>query len=367
MAMQFQAKRSGWRTMALVFLLCLSGLGYGSAWAEQTNHLYSADVSAEQSRQQWQRAAFEQVVRRVSVDPQVLSHPAIQQERQRANTYVKQFEAIRTEQGAGVRVLMDQQKIQQLFREHQLPIWDSRRPQSLIWLVAQDSRGRQFVNQRQHELIVAVQQQATERMLPLVWPLYDMEDLLSLNETDVWAGFWQQIRSASVRYQADLIITAQLSEQQGESGVQYQLYWQLDQQGRVDRFELQATELTDLAEQWVDDLANQLAERYAVRYTEQSELLNLQVSGVASWADWVQLQRLMSRLPGVERLDLQQWSGQWLQLELQLAIARPEFMALLALEPRLSLLTPSPATGAMSLLPPAVQSSDAIQLRFESP
>lgn len=365
MMIQFSGKRHGWWHLMLT-LLCGLALLVQSGQVVASS-LYTAEVSADQSRQQWQRDAFDQVIRRIAADPDVLSHPVVQQERQRANTYVKQFEAIRTEQGPAVRVLMDQQKIQQLFREQQLLIWASRRPQSLVWLVQQDAQGRQFVSQRQHALVVAMQQRAQQRMIPLIWPLYDMEDLLSVTETDVWAGFWQQIRSASNRYQPDLVVTVQLSEQQSEAGVQHQLFWQLDQQGRVDRFELAGKEPEQLAADFIDALADELAQRFSVRYLTESESLALMVTGASDWADWVRLQRVLGSFPGVGQVDLVKRTADWVQLRLQLSIPLQEWLQLVALEPTLSLLAGSEASRPVSLLAPVSQSADVIQLRFERP
>ncbi|SEA41613.1 DUF2066 domain-containing protein [Alkalimonas amylolytica] len=366
MTKQFTEQYKAGQQLALLLLLCVLAMLLQSGQAI-ASPLYTAEVSAEQSRQQWQREAFDQVIRRISADPDVLSHPAVQQERQRANTYVKQFEAIRTEQGPAVRVMMDQQKIQQLFREQQLLIWDSRRPQSLIWLVQQDRQGRQFVRQRQHDLVLAIQQRAQQRMIPLIWPLYDMEDLLNLTETDVWAGFWQQIRSASSRYQPDLVVTMQLSEQQSEDNLEYQLFWQLDQQGRVERFELAGSNATQLASDFVDALADLLAQRFAVRYLTESAPLELMVTGASDWADWVRLQRLLSSFPGVGQVDLIKRSGDWSKLRLQLSIPLDEWLQLVALEPALSLLTSGEANQPISLLTPVSAGVDAIQLRFERP
>lgn len=365
MTTRFTGKRHGWWQLMLTLLCGLALLLHSGQLVASS--LYTAEVAADQSRLQWQRDAFDQVIRRIAADPDVLSHPVVQQERQRANTYVKQFEAIRTEQGPAVRVLMDQLKIQQLFREQQLLIWGSRRPQSLVWLVQQDAQGRQFISQRQHELVVAMQQRAQQRMIPLIWPLYDMEDLLSVTETDVWAGFWQQIRSASNRYQPDLVVTVQLSEQQSEAGFQYQLFWQLDQQGRVDRFELAGKEPEQLAIDFIDALADLLAQRFAVRYLTESEALELMVTGASDWADWVRLQRVLGSFPGVGQVDLVKRSGDWLQLRLQLSIPPEEWLQLVALEPALSVLVGTGASSPVSLLLPVTQRADAIQLRFERP
>ena len=357
---QYSAWLPGLNSLLFGLVLCLILMLPVSA--SVASPFYTAEVPAEQTRQQWQREAFEQVIRRIAADPDVLSHPVVQQERQRANTYVKQFEAIRTEQGPKVRVLIDQEKIQQLFREQQLLIWDTRRPQVLIWLVQQEDYERRFVSQRQHELVAAMQQQAQQHLLPLIWPLYDMEDLLNLNETDVWAGFWQQIRTASARYQPDLIVTVQLSASNTEQGLTHQLFWQLDHQGRVERFELTGQDPVEVAAKMIDALAAQLAQRYAVRYLTESEPLELSISGTDDWSDWVRLQRLLESFPGVGQVDIKQRDATNLRVNLRLAIPQQEWLQLVALEPSLSLLS-NQSVESFSLRAPA--GSEPIRLHYE--
>ncbi|MDP4536716.1 DUF2066 domain-containing protein [Alkalimonas collagenimarina] len=327
--------------------------------------LYTAEVPADQSRQAWQRQALMQVVERIAGDPEVMAHPALQQELQRANTYIKQFEAIRNEQGSALRVMVDQQKLEQFFRQHQLPVWGSRRPQVLVWLVEQTPDGRQFISQSDHEVIRHIRTLANQRGVPLIWPLYDMDDLVNLSETDVWAGFWQQIRQASARYQPDLIAAVMLSSStEAETEIQ-QLYWQLDQQQRVLRFEHSQPEQSAVLRDFVSQLADQLAANYSVSYVDESVPVQLRIGGVQQWSDWVVLQRLLESFPGVTQVDLMHRSAEYVDTQLVLSITQTGFLQLLALEPQLRLADSVAPMQSYSLIEQQPDVAERFYVQFE--
>lgn len=342
----------------------LTVLVFQPARATQVADLYSAEVSAEQPRQAWQREALLQVVQRIAGQPDVMEHPALQQELQRANTYIKQFEAIRNEQGAALRVLVDQQKLEQFFRQHQLAVWGDRRPQILVWLVEQTADGRRFISRSDHEVTRQINSLAIERGIPLIWPLYDMDDLLSVSETDVWAGFWQQIRQASARYQPDLTVAVMLSASTDAETQVQQLYWQLDQQQRVLRFEHSQPERSQVLHDFVWQLADHLSAHYSVNYLDESEPVQLRIAGVNQWSEWVTLQRLLESFPGVSQVNIVRRTSAHVETRLQLSISQAEFLQLLALEPRLTL-NSTELIQSVSLIEQQTDAVEQLYLQFE--
>ena len=361
----YQSIRQSWRTLVTACSLLLAGLLLQPAWATQLPNLYIAEVSADQQRQAWQREALIQVIQRIAGQPEVLQHPALQQELQQANTYIKQFEAIRNEQGSALRVVVDQQKLEQFFRQHQLPVWGNRRPQVLLWLVEQRPDGRQFISHADHEVVKQIQALASQRGIPLIWPLYDMDDLLSLSETDVWAGFWQQIRQASARYQPDLTAALVLSASTNTETVMQQLFWQLDQQQRVLRFEHSQQQQEQLLHDFVWQLADHLAANYSVNYLDQSVPVQLRVGGVQQWSDWVILQRLLESFPGVTQVDLLHRTAEYADTQLILSISQTDFLQLLGLEPQLRWSGSTDSTQSFSLIERQADVAERFYVQFE--
>ncbi len=150
--------------------------------------LYQAEVSAEQTQQQWQREALSQILVRVSGDPAIMQRSELRAELNHAASYVKQFEAVRGEAGNRVRVLLDAERIRTLLQQLQIPIWGGQRPEMLFWIVEQAGSERRFVRQSDDPWLQALTQVMAEQALPLTLPLYDIDDLLNLNENYVWGG-----------------------------------------------------------------------------------------------------------------------------------------------------------------------------------
>ena len=244
------------KMLHLFSLLCaLSGM---AVHAGQVANLYQADVAAEGD---WQQDALKQVLIRVSGKSDIAAAPELEGEFKQASAYIKQFEAIRHADGNRMRVLLDAVKVNQLLQQHNIAVWGELRPDILIWLVQQDGAERRFVRQTEHALNTGLQQAFRQAALPLLQPLYDMDDLLNIAETDVWAGFWQQINKASQRYVADVVVAVTVTQVSTDAGQQLRLTWQRQSDGRTYRDEVTATDEAALMQAFAAGLAGQLSER----------------------------------------------------------------------------------------------------------
>ena len=110
------------------------------------------------------------------------------------------------------------------------PLWGAERPLTVVWIVVDRGRGRRELMAApaeesdsalpeeakpvESELIVeirdAVTATATERGVPLVFPLLDDQDLDLVSTADVWGGFNDRIEAASRRYQADAVLIGRI-------------------------------------------------------------------------------------------------------------------------------------------------------------
>ncbi len=231
--------------------------------------------------------------------------PAITAEIRRPAGYIKQFEAVRHADGNRMRVLLDASKINQLLQQNNIAVWGALRPDILIWLVEQQGAERRFVRHSDHLLNQALQQAFSQTALPLLPPLYDMDDLLSLTETDVWAGFWQPVNQASARYKADVVIAATVEQLQQDGVPLFRLSWQYLDEGRVQRNDVTADSEVAVMQAFAQTLSVQLAARYATLLsTRTSSQFLLQVQGVADLAAIVQVQRLLQQVVGVSEVTI---------------------------------------------------------------
>ncbi|MBU2115864.1 MAG: DUF2066 domain-containing protein [Gammaproteobacteria bacterium] len=285
-------------------LLCLAALCSGRLSAAQINDLYLADVPAVETVSEWQQEAFRQVLSKVTGQPDMDKQPQIAEELRRAAGYIKQFEAVRSADGNRMRVLLDASKVNKLLQQHNIAVWGALRPDILLWLVQQQGSQRQFVRQSEHPLNLALQQTFSQSALPLMLPLYDIDDLLNLSETDVWAGFWQPINQASARYNADVVVVATVEQMQLDGLTTHRLSWQRQDDNRVLRDELTADSEERLMQAFTGKLAQQLAGRYATVLSQTQSQFVLQVNGLSDFAAIVQVQKLLQQLVGVSDVTI---------------------------------------------------------------
>jgi len=175
--------------------------------------------------------------------------------------------------------------------------------------------------------------------LPLVLPLYDMDDLQALSETDVWAGFWQQINQASRRYKSDEVLALTVDRVSVEGNELYRLTWQRQQDGRTLRDEVTAADEPALMQAFATALAAQLAQQYAsVMLAEhnQAELL-LQVNQLDTLTDLVQVQKLLQQIVGISDVTITRYEQAAAQFRLRSAISADSLLNALRFNPRLRL------------------------------
>ncbi|MDX3773719.1 DUF2066 domain-containing protein [Chromatiaceae bacterium AAb-1] len=312
--------------------LCLLLSSQLLAAAEITD-LYVADVAANQSTQQWQQQALLQVLVRVSGQADAGDIPAVREELRRAAAYIKQFEAVRQQQENRIKVLLDATRINALLQQQQLPVWGAQRPELLVWLVEQTPAERRFVRSADNPMLSALNRSFKEKALPLMLPLYDIEDLQHVSETDIWAGFWQQINQASGRYNADIIIVAMIEHL--DSG--YRLNWQRQLNGRTLRHDVTAENEHALMEQFSAQLAATLAQQFAVMFSAEtaSGKALLDVEGIADLTDLVSVQQALQQVSGVNNVTITAFSGKSTRFMLDISMADAELLKALQFERRL--------------------------------
>lgn len=303
----------------LWLILALWGVNF-AVDAAQVKNLYQADVAS--SANNWQQLALEQVLIRVSGQADIVEKAAIKSELSQVSAYIKQFSAVRQNGENITRVLLDSARVNRLLQQNNIAVWGELRPDTLIWLVQQDGNGRQFIRHADHDIASNLKQAFAQTGLPLLLPLYDMEDLVKISESDVWAGFWQQINHASNRYNADVVIAATIDKTPIDSEIQWRLTWQRQHDGRIIREQVTAIDEAMLMQKFAAKLAQQLAGQYASVLSEQAaSSVIINVEAVSSLTDLVKVQQLLEQLVGVSQVSISRYSQNSASYRIQTAIA----------------------------------------------
>lgn len=317
----------------LSFVLCSVSM---MSYAGQVTNLYQADVAADGDASRWQQEALQQILVRVTGKADIVSQPALSAELKQASSYIKQFEAIRHADGNRMRVLLDATKVNQLLQENDIAVWGALRPDILVWLVQQEGGNRSFVRSAEQPLNTAIKQAFAQAALPLLQPLYDMDDLLGLSETDVWAGFWQQINQASVRYRPDVIVVAAVDRIQQDNSQLWRLSWQRQDDGRTFRDEVTADNEAALMQSFAAVLSAQLAERYASVMSAQGNAdYVIEVKNLTDLAALVQVQTLLQQVVGVSEATIARYDNSAAYYQLSSNISADGLLNALRFNPRL--------------------------------
>lgn len=333
--------------------------------AIEVDNLYVADVSADQSQRQWQSNALAQVITRLTGITDLSEYPAIASELDKASKYVKQFESFRRNGSSRLKVLLDASLINVILQQQGIAIWGAHRPEILVWIVRQQASERLFLRQPDNELVQMLLLSLNENGIPVTLPLYDIDDLLQLSETDVWAGFWQPITRASTRYRPDMIMTVAFDEVSQDGERLLRLTWQRQSpvpgtnQNRIIRNEVTAVDMPKLVTAFSASLTRELAAEQAVLLNPEHTTYQLAVENLQSLADVVAVERLLNRVLGVAAVTLSEFSENEARFAVDLQIELAQLTRILQWQPALTLadneLSTKTAIAISDRLEPAVQ------------
>jgi hypothetical protein len=338
--------------------------------------LYSHEVGVSNQSEQERNRAFQEslaaVVVKVTGEPRWLQNSSIQQAIENARNYVEAIEyrsesvAVENSDGPAVeientavtpvfedqeflRVSFAQDLLDQLLADAAIPVWDSNRPSVLVWMALQNDAGeRSLLTPESDPGIVGLMQQfATLRAIPIIFPVLDFEDRRALNADLIWSLDEQAIRSASERYAADSILAGRLHIT--ASGDLVGL-WQFIFQQQVDVFDSLDTELDSYIAEPLDRVTTQLARHFAVVPSRiGSETARLRVEGIRGLAAYAELVAYLQQLVLVESVTVSSLNGEVLELNLSLQGSQGQLYELLSLDRNLTPLEGGALEGSQVL------------------
>lgn len=301
-------KSSYWRALASLLGLALL-VTASPVLAVLVPDLYVAEVLVT-SRDDTQltrgaRAGLLQVLVRVSGSRTVENSPQVVAALQHPEEYFYQYSYESTDRSFQIgdavvparilRLTFEPSVVARLLREAGFSIWGSNRPSVLVWLAFSDPSGRRLLGEHDNSaLLTALNTRARLRGLPLLYPLLDLEDAASLSSAEVWGAFLGEIGAASSRYNPDVVLSGRV--QQDGSG-QWSGFWsyRLDQNWR--EYSNTGFSADDLIAGMMDQLADALAQRYALDASRGSVIL--QIDGIHSLADYAGLSHYLETLTPV--------------------------------------------------------------------
>ncbi len=296
------------------FLALLLSLQAESACAVELEGLYEAEVpvAGQQlgERERALQAALAQVLVKVSGQRSVVHTAGVTEALKTPSQYVQQYRyrdlppdadnPIDT--GRPSQVLwaqFDRVAVNRLLKEQGLPIWGKARPAIVAWL-AVETRGRRAMagSEDTDDISTALQTRAVQRGLPLVIPLFDLEDQARVRISDVWGEFTDRLVAASARYRSDVVL---LGRAQKVLPSLWEVRWNLVTGQRSERWSTQADVLLIALDEGIDRTADLLAKQFAyVQQADASGFLDMVVADVRSLEDYAKVLNYLQSLDMVE-------------------------------------------------------------------
>jgi hypothetical protein len=240
--------------------------------------------------------------------------------------------------------LFDSSKINQALKEMQQPVWGDTRPTTLIWLIHDNELvSDNFIKDTDNPLSLSVQQTELARGIRVQFPLMDLDDNLALSVSDVKGRFYDQVTSATSRYERTHYVVAEL---QNISAERWKLRWQLLQvtgtskQSRILKSDEFVASKSSVAQQMVDALADYYAKQYAVLSTDDGMFTQLfYVDGINSLSELSQLDNALNGMLVISSYKIVSAQDQLITVEAKLKGSVNSFKNTLIAQPHLQLNT----------------------------
>ena len=220
-----------------------------------------------------------------------------------------------------------------LLRASNEPIWAEDRPATLMWLVVDDLIGRRLpFDDDETGLRQIVEASAARRGLPLVWPVYDLQEQATLSLDSLWAADPKTIELASQRYDA---IGTLLGRLLGTSDGKWRVAWEYSFNGASTYWDSECERLDDCVAGPIDAVAELLSSRYALISTDQGNIAKVKVAGINSFEDYGSLLFYFEDLIAVSDVALDTINGDVFEFTLGLTADREKLEELISLNKRL--------------------------------
>ena len=306
--------------LLILFYFCWLNL----ASAVEVTDLYQAKIAVEsqssKERSQAIREALKAVVIKVGGQKEALESSEIKRAVRQFNSYLTQYSYERDEQGLKLIANFNEAKINTLFQQANLPLWGNLRPQIIVWLIEEQGLSRDILPESaDSRLPTDILDFSQQRGLPLVLPLMDLDDQLSVSTADIWGRFAQEVKLASARYFVDASLVIRISNSslvvpdetaQTECvGVlcqdteTYVLDWSLVGERQQFSESYQGENKTVLLNQALEDVAHVIYQQYASS-TDLSNELVIDVANVDTLKTYVNIVQFLEDLSTVESVTL---------------------------------------------------------------
>ncbi len=347
------------RRIRLSFLILIASLFVSvvsvPAWSAINVDIYNEREVVRQNANQREldnaiETAFKRLLIRVTGVKEILELAEIQVALENGSSYLSSFrfevsdlfiENILGEQTPTKAMILNFEKatIEALLAKNQLPVWGEKRPEVLVWLG--DRIGGQehiLADNEDSELAATVKAISSNRGVPTLYPIMDLEDILGLSFAELFGLFSADIERASVRYFSEAILAGRLIEdgQNSESEDVFKADWLLLFKNERIRLPTASGTLDEVIEMGFDMVARRLAQQYATLYNpNQIGSLSLKIVNIGSLDEFSDVERYLNTLNMITQITIRELEGSNVSFDVKISGDQQQLADILALDERL--------------------------------
>jgi hypothetical protein len=356
-----------------LFILILSFIS-GLTEAVEVTDLYRAvmvvDSQAETQRKAATKQALNEVLLKVGGKQSVLSNNLIRQAINNAERYQTQYHYQRKDNQLSLVVNFNDKKVNQLFKQANLPLWGSLRPQVLLWLVEQTENHKTVISDDDSSPINnIVNKFSAVRGLPIMMPSPVSVSNNSYQINDFWEYFPENIHQASQRYTADTHVVMRVSDSSLLTGQALKskeinkntydcgilcitpeitkttsLDWRIYSQGTLYVRQYQGEDKESLIRQGLSDITEFIYQSYALLTSTENDLV-IEIRNINSLLTDTAVFNFISSLSSVNNITLLKATSDIRRYKLDLVGSEESFFAALKLNKNLKEYVAAEATG----------------------
>lgn len=301
------------------------------------------------------KKAFDNVVLKNSGLQSALNNPLVMAKHKNPNALMTQYGYQEKEGQLYLKVNFDNRQIVNLLRQANLPVWGKQRPLTLVWLVSDNDNGqRQIISD---ESDIAIKQdfsrQASNRGMPFIFPLMDLDDSMRVSVTDVRGMFVDNVAGVSSRYQADFFIMASI-ENSG-TGVEYSLSLYSKTSNAASTAPLlsinsDANNVNLAISAMMAKVSGYYVDQYAIVDSGDKLTAKVTFSGISNMKQMVALEKYIGQLRAIKSSQVMEMKGDSVTYDFALFSTQADLFRVMDLEPRLTPLSKSaePAMTSMA-------------------
>lgn len=309
--------------------------------------LYSAKVELvsqiQQDKNKALKAAMKAVLIKVAGNDDVILNTFIKSETKKYSKYLTQFNYVTENNENKLVASFDENKINQLFFQQNIPLWGSLRPLVLFWVVSEDGLSRHIVSETDNSFLyneISIMAQA--RGLPVVLPLMDLTDTQNIQISDLWGRFIDPIKLASQRYNPESVVIIRVSKntyepsetelakgcglvciQPSTTVASITIDWHIVT-GQSEKIEssqpYKGVDELSLIQSVMSDITANIAQRYALT-TDNNHDLIIDVANIDSLSKYVELNEFLEKLSAISSVKLIHVQGNNRRFQLTLMVS----------------------------------------------